>query len=427
MVLKEQGWLWIATFICFSFLVLIHSLNPGDVGATQQDKELATEVIIPIQPEVQKSMKQVRVAVSMNPAEFAALEQLQKQYHLIHGVEVKLENIPFSEVYARFKKASQLGEAADVMLLENMWMNEFSALGYLHAADEVLPLEQQTIYLEQTMQHNKWNGYVWGIPKDVNPYVIVYNSNRLKELQMELPPSTPVELAAFQIRVHRPNEGKYGIYFNPQDSFAFFSLLWSMQSEAVLEKKGAADTESAKVLEPFFDTSRAFPAVSATWNPWEQLDKGNIAMMVVPLTEYKQNAKDSMSLLTLPATSQLRTKISWLRGRTYAVSSKSSVSAEAFKWIREMNAMDAQIKLWQAGGGFPALLPAYSMDRVKAEPNFKAITSAIDRAATFQGTPDFQKKLSLIENFMKKYMKGEEGFETVVGHIQLLWNKLSPN
>jgi maltose-binding protein MalE len=85
----------------------------------------------------------LRVTVSMQPAEFAILEKKSVEYTMNHeDLHVELNNI--EDAYAELKKANQIGNGPDLMLLDNLWVNEFATLGFLRPMDEFFNGEQQT-------------------------------------------------------------------------------------------------------------------------------------------------------------------------------------------------------------------------------------------------------------------------------------------
>src|SRR5690606_17268079 len=119
------------------------------------------------EPEIAPGIKQIDVEVAMSANEFTALLQLKQQYQSTHAdLIINLENVPAKEAYNKWKKASQLGEAPDIMLLDNNWVTEFAALGYLLPVDSFLTSDILAQQMEQAISQVKWNGYLWGIPKD---------------------------------------------------------------------------------------------------------------------------------------------------------------------------------------------------------------------------------------------------------------------
>lgn len=147
----------------------------------------------------------LRAAVSMKEEEFAVLQKLTSQYMEGHpGVSIKLENIPSRDAFVKLKKQSQLGEAPDIMLLDNAWVNELAALGFLLPVDEYFTTEQQAQMIPLLMNQMKWNGYIWGIPKDVDPYILAWNKKTAVDAKLGEPPTTAAELIAWHKKLLKP-------------------------------------------------------------------------------------------------------------------------------------------------------------------------------------------------------------------------------
>ncbi|HEY0827936.1 MAG TPA: extracellular solute-binding protein, partial [Bacilli bacterium] len=173
--------------------------------------------------------KVLKVALSMEPGEFSLLQSLTYEFESTHPeIDVELENLPKSGIYRIYKRNAQLGNATDIMLLDNIWINEFAALGYLsHRIDEFFSSELQSQQIEDVMSQVKWNGYIWGVPKDVDPYVMVWNKTRLSEVQLENPPASAKEFISINSLLRDKATNRYGLYLDPTDPYALLSLIWT--------------------------------------------------------------------------------------------------------------------------------------------------------------------------------------------------------
>ncbi|WJH33067.1 extracellular solute-binding protein [Paenibacillus sp. CC-CFT747] len=243
----------------------------------------------------------------MTPAEFQVLQEQTAQYMQAHeGTTITLENIPGAEVYAKLKKASQMGEAPDAMLLDNAWIQEFAALGFLKPLDDRLSTEQQSQRIPSMMNQVKWNGYLWGIPRDVDPYVLIWNKKAAAEGKVEHAPLNREEMIQWNKTFLKPEEGRYGIYFDPSDNMALVSMVTSLMSQPTetshpLQK--LADPNLLKALQSFLLPQEAnwnsktysvnYPAPSDTWKPWDLLAEGKITAMITTISEFRQHKGES--------------------------------------------------------------------------------------------------------------------------------------
>ncbi|GAA3403903.1 extracellular solute-binding protein [Paenibacillus hodogayensis] len=438
-MLRHKNWLLLVAAACF-VVILASALFSGPGIRTKPSSGTGGEVNEPA-PVAGKAEKQLRMAVSMQSKPFALLQQLKEQYESTHpGVEVVLENMPEENAYAKLKKAAQLGEAPDVMLLDNSWVSEFAALGYLQPVDSLLTGSLQAEQMEQALAQVKWNGYVWGIPKNLDAYVVVYNAKRLSEWG-EKPPNTSDELLALHKLTHKPEEGKYGIYLNVTDSRAFVSAARMLGGGKTVSKTAPfelADPGVQRALESFLfqpgdpakeesrTLAKSFPRTSETFKPWDQLAQGKLTGYITTFSEWKQNDAPAfaMSALPLPKGEELW-KGPWLSGKSFSISAKSEAGKEAFDLIRELVSTPASLKFWNVGGGLPAQTGIY-VSSIKSDPAFKSVAAYIDQDDALPSVPQRAKQMAALQGQLESLWKGETAFKAFADRTVAEWNAIRP-
>ncbi|RKN86916.1 ABC transporter substrate-binding protein [Paenibacillus ginsengarvi] len=433
---RHKYWLLLAAAVCFA-IILISGLFSGTGRHSKPNAGEGSLADEPI-PEAGAIQKRLRMAVSMQSKEFALLQQLKEQYQTAHpGIEVVLENMPDETVYAKLKKAAQLGEAPDVMLLDNNWLSEFAALGYLLPVDSMLTTGLQAEQMEQALAQVKWNGYLWGVPKNLDAYVVVYNAKRLNELG-EKPPATTEELIALHKQTHRPDEGKYGVYFDAPDGRSFLSLVRMLGGAKTISKTSPAELSDPAVLKslesflfPLSDSgkddgktlSRSFPQEGATWKPWEQLNQGKLVGYITKFSDWKMNdsAAVVMDKMPLPKDEAIW-KGPWLTGNSFAISAKSESGKEAFELIRDLASTGALLKFWNAGGGLPAQASMYPA--IKNDAAFKTVAGYIDMDDALPAAPQRAKQMTVLQTLLESLWRGEVSFKTFMDRTTTEWNAI---
>lgn len=432
---RQKSWLLLAATVCFA-VVLVSVLLSGSGDRAKPSVGPGSEVDEP-EPETGQTEKQLKLAVSMPSKPFALLQQLKDQFESSHpGVKVALENIPNETAYAKWKKAAQLGEAPDVMLLDNSWVSEFAALGYLQPVDSLLTGGLQAEQLEQALAQVKWNGYLWGVPKHLDTYVAVYNTKRLNEWGAKTP-ATADELLALHKQTLKPDEGKYGVYFDTADGEAFVRLVHLLGGAKTVSKTSPADwTDSAvrKSLESFLYVpaeepqalGKSFPPESVTWKPWEQLAQVKLTGYLTTFSDWKQNesAAFTMSALPLPAGEAL-VKGPWLTGESFAITAKSAASKEAFELIRELVSADASLKFWNAAGHLPAQSGFY-VPAIKEDAAFQIVAPYIDNDAAAPAMPQRARQIDALQAGLAQLWKGEVAFNLFLDRTAAAWNDIHP-
>lgn len=385
---------------------------------------------------------EIKVAVSMEAAEFGKLQQLNEQYEQSHlGIKVLYDNIAHKDAYEQLKKAAQLSEAPDVMLLDNEWLNEFAVLGYLsYRADEFFSGETQSQQIQSVMSQMKWNGYLWGIPKEVDPYIMVWNKARLQENEWTNPPISTDDLFRLNEQLTQQEENSLGVYFDPADPFAFISLAWSLGVDWFDPQDGELmidNEENVALLETFFAApvgkdgttgsesgiaAFGYNPVSQDWDPWELVQEGRIALMITTASAYKQHAKESLGVAPLPLREAADTQQGgWISGKSYAVSSKSAHVQEAFEWIRDFTREDVQLKLMEAGGGLPVNAAIYDTQPLLADPPLKTFVIPVKQGKVFPVDPYLTQKMSILTSQMKEMLQGSIGVKEFTEQIRSYW------
>jgi ABC-type glycerol-3-phosphate transport system substrate-binding protein len=436
---RHKNWLLLAAAACFA-IVLIPALFTGSTHRTKPSGADGSAIVEPAPAEGQAE-KQLRMAVSMQSKEFVQLQQLKDQYQAVHpGLNIRLENIPDETAYSKLKKAAQLGEAPDIMLLDNNWVSEFAALGYLLPVDSMLTGGMQAEQMEQALAQVKWNGYLWGVPKQLDAYVIVYNTKKLGEWG-EKPPGTTEELVALHKQSHKVEEGKYGIYFDAPDGRSFVTLARILGGAKTVSKTAPVeltDPTVLKSLESFLfpigegakeeakPLAKSFPPESATWKPWEQLDQGKLVGYLTTFSDWKQNesAAVTMSKIPLPGGEE-PWKGPWLSGKSFSISARSESSKEAFELIRELASASSALKFWNAAGVLPTQANVYASG-IRNDAAFKNAAFQIDQDDAVPSVPQRAKQMTALQEQLELMWKGEASFKTFADRTVAEWNAIRP-
>src|SRR5690606_23811358 len=135
--------------------------------------------------------EKLKIAVSMDTLEYLKLVALSLEFEAYNqNIKVELDPRDKAEAYDYYKRAAQMGDAPDIMLLDNAWVNEFAALGYVTQLDEVWTSNMNEVQIAPMVSQVKWNGLLWAVPKEVDPYVLVWHKERLASHDLIEPPVT---------------------------------------------------------------------------------------------------------------------------------------------------------------------------------------------------------------------------------------------
>lgn len=374
----------------------------------------------------------LRAQVSMEPKEFELFQQLAKQFADAHeGIAVQVENVPAKEAYEKWKKASQMAEAPDLMLLDNAWVHEFAALGFLQPVDEFFSGEQQSQRFSAVMNQVKWNGYIWGVPKDIDPYILAWNKKAAAELKTNHSPETPEELAAWNKALLKPEEGKYGVYVDPNDTMGVLSLVSSLTGAWLQgEKLWPNEAEAQKTLESFLAPqedvwtgkllAKNYPLPDGNWSSWDLLNQGKIGILVTTVSAFRQNAGEDVGIAALPAVGGKENGV-WLKGRSFVISSRTQNAKLLIDWVKDMTMPETEIKFWNEARMLPAQIPSYALNPLREDDYIQSYDWLIRQGKVLPASADVPKNMAALQNELQRLWKGESSVKQWVEAVAKAW------
>jgi len=116
----------------------------------------------------------IQAVVSVDAAAFAAIEDATAAFERDRPwIDVALANVPQEEFAEQYRSLAMTGTAPDVAMVPTSWVRLEAAEGRLLALDDYISAERQSQWFETVRGAVRWNGYVWGVPVDWDPYVFV--------------------------------------------------------------------------------------------------------------------------------------------------------------------------------------------------------------------------------------------------------------
>ncbi len=388
-----------------------------------------------------KQSNVLNIEVSVTEQEFKVLQDWTINYEVKHpNLNIQLTNVSDEESYQHFKKAAQLGESADIMLMDNNWIAEFAALGYLQALDAIYSSDQQSEIHTGIMNQMKWNWYIWCIPKDMNPYIVAWNPEvLLQQGRIELPTTAQDWIAAIQSN-HRPEEGKTGLYMNPSDPGALISILWGaggywLDLKSGDESQGALQSTANRLQQLLFSPlnmgnrssktlAETMPYPNDTFQPWDKLKTGEIAFYLTDYASYYLQSAEDIKFTALPhfVDAESENAPSLLKGRAFVIASASDMQEEAVEWIVEMTSAERQLEMMSSSGWLPANMNRYFNEGIDESPNHQVLLNAVLAGRVLPFDPKLNQKLEKLKALQQQLWQGELTVTQFLEHIQANWH-----
>ncbi|WP_138751934.1 extracellular solute-binding protein [Paenibacillus sinopodophylli] len=334
--------------------------NPASIGKPDGKSNLQTvpgELIV-------DQLTNIHVNVSLTYIQFQQLQELNRNFMMKYPhIQVKLVNEPSKrDAYTQWSLQSQRGEAADIMLLDNGWVRPFAVKGFLKPADSIMTGDTLTDQMAGLLEPLKWNGYLWGVPKDLNPYFVVWSSALLEEVGLKEPPLDWLgyQAAALKMIELHPeasivnwgagdlyqqlvwlsafrNNLSDGLQVLPVSENQMMQLGWFQERRANISR---IDGDETAALTKAFETNKLLAAI-LTWNDYEKLPESVRGKLNV-----------NREQIHYP----------WLNGRSYVLSSSSRMEDEAMLWIQEMSDINNQQLVYDRSGQLPARASLYAFN-----------------------------------------------------------------
>jgi ABC-type glycerol-3-phosphate transport system substrate-binding protein len=127
----------------------------------------------------------IQAVVSVSSKAYAALMRRTEQFERQRpNIDVMLYNVEPDALYVQQRSQVLREEAPDVMLYPMEWVRHEAAAGRLLSLDNFITAERQSQWFDAVRGAVRWNGYIWGVPAEWDPYVFVFKTKSFADLRM---------------------------------------------------------------------------------------------------------------------------------------------------------------------------------------------------------------------------------------------------
>src|SRR5690606_33536763 len=85
--------------------------------------------------------------------------------------------------YAEWERLARLGELGDIQLVPNEWVVPLAIQGLYQPVDRLMSNDGLSEQLPSIIDALRWNGYLWAVPYESNPYIVLVHSQAEELLQ----------------------------------------------------------------------------------------------------------------------------------------------------------------------------------------------------------------------------------------------------
>ncbi|MEK4462086.1 hypothetical protein BSK49_12730 [Paenibacillus odorifer] len=287
----------------------------------------------------------LHIRVSLNSEEFSELELLSNRYTLESGVKVILSNVDMEDADEVLKHDLTIGDSPDIVMADGRSILDWATRGYLLPMD-VYQSVPGSAPLTQLIPWMQWNGYNWGVPLDIDPYVLVYSPQRLAELGFNALPKSLEEWNILLQNVLK-EQGKYLLAMDTRNPYGLSAVMESMNSSLLADNQNVLN---------WIQNARSYFYLTSRYNKdvWDMLQGGSVAVASLPLSEWQKHGNSSLA--AVPAlTANNGGGFESCYSRSFALPAQSQSPKEAVNWLTFITSEDAQLDWLENTGSLPAL------------------------------------------------------------------------
>ncbi|MGI2292828.1 ABC transporter substrate-binding protein [Paenibacillus sp. GXUN7292] len=299
------------------------------------------------------------VNVSLTSEEFEQLRLMNEQFmKYTRGINVYLSNDNSSEyAYERWSEQHALGKTADIMLLDNSWVRQFAIQGYLKPVDSIMAGDVLADQLPAVLDALRWNGYLWGVPRMLNPNILLWNKALLTELGWTEPPSNWKEwVEAADSLDAAADQPLFAVELD--DFTQLLPLLGKFESEEdnVLHLKTWSSRQYEQINDlRQFEAHNLLLQTSDRKEVGQAFANGHLLAAVLPWNEYMYLNSSVKEQLIVDEESII---YPWLNGQSFVISSRTKHDKEAMKWIQALTDLSHQQQLHESFRFLPTTVTA---------------------------------------------------------------------
>jgi ABC-type glycerol-3-phosphate transport system substrate-binding protein len=413
-----RHYLWLIVLLVLSAMLLSPWITapPAQQSASRQPEQAARPSPRPLDEDAEPV--RLRVAAALGEPDFAALMKQSEEIGALRNIEVEWVRVDPSEAYDVFRKDARLGTAADVMLMPAEWVINFAVSGLLAPADSAFSGDGQSQQFAALTASLKWNGYIWGVPRDFDPYVLVWNMDALAEA-LGPSPDIPDNPGAWAELAEKSRAAANPVPFLALDRDEPLSLLaWAHavageRSDHIWEEKHAWNKTLLGDALSLLDRERDHAVFAGgTADIAAAVSQGGVIAAVLPYSSAK------LLMDVSPHSPSLRMDLApwkqpyvWPRSTVFTIYARTNAQEAATRWIAAMISEPMQLAHWMDSGKLPAQASLFERDfRLRSVLSGQA-PDAFPYDSRYSMDPGLPQRLKLLAELWKDFADGVIGYE----------------
>lgn len=370
-----------------------------------------------IQPAIGELMTEqatnIFVNVSLPEEQFIQLKEQNQQFMDRHSnINVFLTNEePKDDAYLMWTEQIEQGYSADIMLIDNGWIKPFAVRGYLKPVDNIMIGDALSDQLARLLDPLKWNGYLWGVPRDVNPYAVMWNTDLLNEAGLDEPPADWASFQEISEALTGQDVNRKIVNFSSGDLQQL--IVWEERFQAknpgIINLRSLSQEQVERLA--WLQTMSEYTSniqLEQLYIINEMVAENRLLAFIAPWDSLEKLTSGVRSKLAVDRKSVI---YPWLNGRSYVVSSRSKADKEALLWVQEITETTNQPHSYDWHKLLPtkaSIYDSYSSDFqapafVTSEWWLKALNTKLPEEQLVQPDPQWPARWLQWERYWRQY------------------------
>jgi len=331
-------------FLFAILLLSLSSLSPSFDFTHHTRREPPGDEPVPPQqrPDLPESDQgPIKIGVQLNPDELGQLQILNRKFMQETGADIEVTPLEVGETETKsLLLRMSLGEGPDVILMDSHYIKALAMSGYLLPIDASQAAIPNGDMLNGLLAPLQWNGYQWGMPFDVDPYILTWQKKGEEGSPFKMP-DNPV------------------LSFDPRDPYAFGAAVHLFEGDPTkpeqeaLEKLTSHFHGSTDSVQQGGDAENTDPTASETESS---------PMGIESYSSFTK--KDSVGVSAILAMGKTYLNTPVVRTRSFAVAANTESPALAMEWVTYMTSKATEVEWSKAVGTLPVASDMYAMSAI---------------------------------------------------------------
>ena len=323
------------------------------------------------------------------------------------GIEIEIQQLPFTSAHEKLLTAFAGDTLPDVFQLGNTWIPEFQALGALEPLDRYARGSRDFIvqdYFEGVLESNRLDGVLYGVPWYVDTRLLYYRTDLLQQAGFATPatawPEWEQQLAAIKELVG-PRRFSILLPLNEFEPLLVFAL---QQPAPLLREDGrwgnfrSDDFRRALTFyKSMFDRGWApFATNTQISNVWDEFGKGYFSFYISGpwnIAEFKRRMPPELedAWMTAPMPGPRGPGASIAGGSSLVIRGSSAHKAESWAIIEYLSRPATQQLFYELTGDMPPRRSSWELPALAQSPYARAYREQLDRVRSPPKAPEWER------------------------------------